>query len=199
MAFTREFIRRIAKESDLELPKEFVDALIGEHITARDAHAESQVKEALEKQPTQENVPVKNSEEYKALKKSFDDYKAAVDAEKFKAAKENAYREILKDCNLSEKGIEKALKYADWEKIELDADGKIKASSDHIKAVKEEWGDYVTTTTTTGVKTYNPPANNAGSAKLTKADIYKKDDKGRYVMSTEQRQKALSENPELMN
>jgi hypothetical protein len=56
----------------------------------------------------------------------------------------------------------------------------------------------VTTTTTTGAKTSTPPAN-SGSAKLTKEDIYKKDDKGRYIMSTSERQKALAENPHLMN
>ena len=43
----------------------------------------------------------------------------------------------------------------------------------------------------------NPPANNGGG-KLTKADIYKKDEKGRYIMSTSERQKALAENPTLM-
>ena len=32
-----------------------------------------------------------------------------------------------------------------------------------------------------------------GKAKLTREDIFKKDDKGRYVMSTEERQKALAE------
>ena len=61
---------------------------------------------------------------------------------------------------MSEKGIEKAIKYAEWDKIELEADGKLKGASDHIKAVKEEWAEYVTTTTTTGAKTSNPPANN---------------------------------------
>ena len=34
---------------------------------------------------------------------------------------------------------------------------------------------------------------------MTRAEIYKKDDKGRYVMSTSERQKALAENPDLMN
>ena len=37
------------------------------------------------------------------------------------------------------------------------------------------------------------------SGKLTKADIYKKDDKGRYVMSTAERQKAIAENPGILN
>ena len=68
---------------------------------------------------------------------------------------------------MSEKGIEKAIKYAEWDKIELEADGKLKGASDHIKSVKEEWAEYVTTTTTTGAKTSNPPASgNSGSVDL---------------------------------
>ena len=198
MALTREFIRKLAKESDVELPKEFIDGIITEHTTARDAYAEEQVKDALAKQPSAKAENVKDSEEYKTLKKSFDDYKADIAAKEARAAKEAAYRNILKDANLSEKGIEKAIKYAEWDKIELETDGKLKGAIDHIKAVKEEWAEYVTTTTTTGAKTTTPPAN-SGGAKLTKEDIYKKDERGRYVMSTAERQKALAENPDIMN
>jgi hypothetical protein len=193
MAFTRQTIRNLAKDSGIELPKELEDALVSEHLTARDAYAEEQVKAEIARHPAEKKVNVKDSEEYKSLKADFDKYKAEVSAKETKAAKESAYRAILKDANLSEKGIEKAVKYAEWDKIELEADGKLKGASDHIKAAKEEWAEYVTTTTTTGAKTSNPPANNGG-AKLTKEDIYKKDDKGRYVMSASERQKALVEN-----
>ena len=137
-------------------------------------------------------------EKHDRLKAEFDQYKNDVQEKETKAAKEAAYRAILKDANLSEKGIEKAVKYADWDKIELDADGKLKGANDHIKAVRDEWAEYVTTTTTTGAKTSMPPANNGG-AKLTKAEIYAKDEHGRYKLSTAERQKALAENPDLLN
>ena len=171
MALTREFIRKLAKESDVELPKEFIDGIITEHTTARDAYAEDQVKDALAKQPETKAENVKDSDEYKTLKKSFDDYKAEVAAKETKAKKESAYRTILKDAGLSEKGIEKAIKYAEWDKIELETDGKLKGANDHIKAVKEEWAEYVTTTTTTGAKTTNPPANNGTGTGKTKEEI----------------------------
>ena len=74
----------------------------------------------------------------------------------------------------------------------------MKGARDHIKAAKEEWAEYVTTTTTTGAKTSTPPAN-SGGAKLTKAEIYARDEHGRYKLSTAERQKALAENPELLN
>ena len=160
MAFTRQTIRNLAKESGVEIPKELEDALVSEHLTARNAYAEEQVKAELEKQPAAKAENVKDSEEYKALKADFDKYKAEVTEKETKAAKEAAYRAILKDANLSEKGIEKAVKYADWDKIELGEDGKLKGANDHIKAVRDEWAEYVTTTTTTGAKTSTPPANN---------------------------------------
>ena len=171
MALTREFIRKLAKESDVELPKEFIDGIITEHTTARDAYAEDQVKDALAKQPETKAENVKDSDEYKTLKKSFDDYKAEVAAKETKAKKESAYRTILKDAGLSEKGIEKAIKYAEWDKIELETDGKLKGANDHIKAVKEEWAEYVTTTTTTGAKTSNPPANTGSGTGKTRDEI----------------------------
>ena len=170
MAFTRQTIRNLAKESGVELPKELEDALVTEHLNARNAYAEEQVKAELEKQPAAKAENVKDSEEYKALKTEFDNYKADVAAKETKAAKEAAYRAILKDANLSEKGIEKAIKYAEWDKIELGEDGKLKGANDHIKAVREEWSEYVTTTTTTGAKTSNPPANNHAK-NYTTADI----------------------------
>ena len=170
MAFTRATIRNLAKESGVEIPKELEDALVTEHLNARNAYAEEQVKAELEKQPAAKAENVKDSEEYKALKADFDKYKAEVTEKETKAAKEAAYRAILKDANLSEKGIEKAIKYADWDNIELDTDGNLKGASDHIKAVREEWAEYVTTTTTTGAKTSTPPANNYAK-NYTTADI----------------------------
>ena len=137
-------------------------------------------------------------EKHDKLKAEFDNYKNDVEAKETHNKKVEAYKAILKDANLSEKGIEKAIKYAEWDKIELGEDGKLKGANDHIKAAREEWAEYVTTTTTTGAKTSTPPANNGG-AKLTKADIYARDEHGRYKLSTAERQKALAENPELMN
>ena len=190
MAFTRATIRSLAKESGVEIPKELEDALVSEHLTARDAYAEEQVKDALAKQPDTKAGSVKDSDEYKALDKAFKDYKAEVAAKETRAAKEAAYRAVLKDAGLSEKGVEKAIKYAEWDKIELDADGKLKGASDHIKSVKEEWAEYVTTTTTTGASTAKPPANNGGGTGKTKDEIM-------AIKDPVARQAEIARNPEL--
>ena len=202
MSLTRKMLKAMGIEEEkidqiIEAHSETVDSLKAD----RDSYKEDAEK-LKDVQKELDDLKAKGDDGWKEkhdrLKDEFDKYKTDVQAKETKAAKEAAYRAILKDANLSEKGIEKAIKYAEWDKIELDADGKLKGANDHIKAVREEWAEYVTTTTTTGAKTSTPPANNGG-AKLTKAEIYAKDEHGRYKLSTAERQKALAENPELLN
>ena len=202
MSLTRKMLKAMGIEEEkidqiIEAHSETVDSLKAD----RDSYKEDAEK-LKDVQKELDDLKAKGDDGWKEkhdrLKDEFDKYKTDVQAKETKAAKEAAYRAILKDANLSEKGIEKAIKYADWDKIELDADGKLKGANDHIKAVRDEWAEYVTTTTTTGAKTSTPPANN-GCAKLTKAEIYAKDEHGKYKLSTAERQKALAENPELLN
>lgn len=193
MALTRKLLKGMG------LSDEQVDTIIEAHMDTVDGLKSdiSKYKGDAEKLPT--------------VQKELDDLKAAGDGEKAKgwekkyndllaentrAAKEKAFRAILKDANLNEKGIEKAVKYAAWDSMELDEKGGLKDAKEHIKSAKEEWSEYVETITKTGADTSNPPVNNGGE-KLTREDIYKKDDKGRYVMSAADRQKALAAN--LMN
>ena len=128
-------------------------------------------------------------EKYDNLKGEFDKYKTDVQEKETHNKKVEAYKAILKDANLSEKGIEKAVKYAEWDKIELGEDGKLKGANDHIKAVREEWAEYVTTTTTTGAKTSTPPANNGGKTGKTKEEIM-------AIRDPAGRQAEIAKNPE---
>ena len=202
MSLTRKMLKAMGIEEEkidqiIEAHSETVDSLKADRDSYKDdAEKLKDVQKELDDLKAKGDDGWK--EKHDRLKDEFDKYKTDVQAKETKAAKEAAYRAILKDANLSEKGIEKAVKYADWDKIELDAEGKLKGANDHIKAAREEWAEYVTTTTTTGAKTSTPPANNGG-AKLTKAEIYAKDEHGRYKLSTAERQKALAENPELLN
>lgn len=202
MSLTRKMLKAMGIEEEkidqiIEAHSETVDSLKAD----RDSYKEDAEK-LKDVQKELDDLKAKGDDGWKEkhdrLKVEFDQYKNDVQVKETKAAKEAAYRAILKDANLSEKGIEKAIKYAEWDKIELDENGKLKGANDHIKAVREEWAEYVTTTTTTGAKTSTPPAN-TGGAKLTKAEIYAKDEHGRYKLSTAERQKALAENPELLN
>lgn len=202
MSLTRKMLKAMGIEEEkidqiIEAHSETVDSLKAD----RDSYKEDAEK-LKDVQKELDDLKAKGDdgwkEKYDNMKGEFDKYKTDVQEKETHNKKVEAYRAILKDANLSEKGVEKAVKYADWDKIELDADGKLKGANDHIKAVREEWAEYVTTTTTTGAKTSTPPANNGG-AKLTKAEIYARDEHGRYKLSTAERQKALAENPELLN
>ena len=210
MALTKAQVREILSAAGVtsENMSEAVDKIIDGHVTSVNALREdvAKYKADAEKLPTVQkelgdmkaNANDSWKEKYDNLKGEFDKYKTDVQEKETHNKKVEAYKAILKDANLSEKGIEKAIKYAEWDKIELGEDGKLKGANDHIKAVREEWAEYVTTTTTTGAKTSTPPAN-TGGAKLTKAEIYARDEHGRYKLSTAERQKALAENPDLMN
>lgn len=136
-------------------------------------------------------------EKYEAEHKAFETYKKAVDTEKATAAKEKAVEAVLKKIGVSEKRLQSVAKLAKadglLDALELDENGTVKESDKLEKSLKDSYSEYITTTSTKGADTPTPPAN-SGGAKLTMADIYKKDEKGRYVMDYEARLKAIEEN-----
>lgn len=133
-------------------------------------------------------------EKYEKVKKDFDDYKAEVSGKEAKAAKEKAVRAYYESKGITGKSLDIAIRGSGTEIESLEMDGdKIKDTSALDELVNGTFSGLVATTETRGANTSNPPANNNGSA-MTKADIYKKDDHGRYIMSAAERQKALMEN-----
>ena len=181
--FDRAALRKIFEGAEIEVPKDVLGQICDLHTSSMDGLPETikELKGKLkvaeqERDAAKAKVPVDGEEtiskaEYDKLKGDFDQYKTDVQAKETHSKKVEAYRTILKDAGLSDKGIEKAIKYAEWDKIELEADGKLKGASDHIKAAKEEWAEYVTTTTTTGAKTTTPPANNGTGTGKTRDEI----------------------------
>lgn len=131
-------------------------------------------------------------EKHDKVKKEFDDYKAGITAKETKAAKEAAVRAYYESKGITGKALDIAMRGsgAEIEALELE-DGKIKDAAALEALVKGDFSGLVSTTTTTGANTATPPANNGGGG-MTKADIYKKDDKGRYVMDATERQAALA-------
>lgn len=177
-----------AHKTDLDAIKEERDALKTdvETLTAAKKELDS-LKEAAAKNDGKNTFQVK----YEALKEEFETYKAEQAAKEIKAAKENAYRALLKEAGVSEKRIDAVLKVSDMDGVELDKDGNIKGKDKLIEDVKAEWADFITTTTTTGAQTANPPANNGGVLK-SREEIYKKDENGRFILDASQRQQELS-------
>lgn len=134
---------------------------------------------------------------YESEHKAFEDYKKTVDAEKTTAAKEKAVEAVLKKIGVSEKRLQSVAKLAKadglLDALELNDDGAVKEADKLEKSLKDSYSEYITTTSTKGADTPTPPAN-SGGANLTMADIYKKDEKGRYVMDYGARLKAIEEN-----
>lgn len=203
MALTRKSLKAMG------LTDEQVDSIVEMHTETVDG-LKDKLKAAEEKatqldgvQKELDALKAKGGDDYKAraekAEKALNDYKAEVAAKETRAAKEQAVRAYFEGKSITGGNLNIAMRGAKDEinGLELDADGKIKDTSALDALVGGEYAALVVTTQTRGANTATPPAGNGGS-KLTRADIYKKDDHGRYVMSTAERQKALAENPDLM-
>lgn len=131
---------------------------------------------------------------YEALKEDFDAYKKDVSAKESEAAKNNAYRALLKEAGISEKRLETILKAEkpNFIGLEMGEDGKFKDSDKILEHIKTEWADFTVSSGTQGANVATPPANVNGG-KISRAEIFKKDEHGRYVLSTAERQKAIAE------
>ena len=199
--FTRAEIRKIIGESCTdEIENQLVALHLGvvdplkDDVTRYKADAEKLpgVQKELDDLKAQGDGGYKAK--YEAEHKAFGDYKANVDAEKTTAAKEKALSDVLLKIGISEKRISSVARLAKGDgllhKLELDDKGAIKDAAELEKSLKTDYGEYITKSSTKGADTSTPPANNVGKA-LTREDIYKTDDKGRYVLSTSERQAAL--------
>lgn len=203
MAMTRKSLKAMG------LTDEQIDSIIEMHTETVDGLKEK-LKAAEEKasklddvQKELDGLKANSGDDYKAKyeaeKKAFADYKADQTAKETKAAKEKAVKAYFEGKNITGANLDIAMRGCRDEigAIELDGD-KIKDTAALDALVGGTFAGLVVTRTAKGARTANPPANNGGS-KLTRADIYAKDEHGRYKMSTAERQKALAENPELLN
>lgn len=198
MALSRKMLKAMGIEDEkidqiIEAHSETVDALKEERDKYK-VEAEKvpgikkeldELKEAAEKNEGKNPYKVK----YEALKEEFETFKADTEKAASKAAKEDAYKALLKEAGVSEKRIAAVLKVSDIDSVELDKDGKIKDADALKKSIKEEWSDFISTEGTKGADTTNPPANNGGS-KMSKEDIF-------AIKDTAQRQQAMLDNKEL--
>lgn len=204
MALTKAQVREILSAAgvDAEHMKDAVDRIIEGHVSSVEALKEERdayKADAIKLPDVQRELDGLKAMDGAGWKTKAEDwerkYNGLVNAnaeKESKAAKEAAARAYYESQGITGKSLDIAMRGsgAEIEALEL-ADGKIKDAAALEALVKGDFSGLVSTTTTTGANTANPPANNGGS--LSRADIYKKDDKGRYVMSTAERQKAIAE------
>ena len=202
MAMTRKSLKAMG------LSDEQIDSIIEMHTETVDGLKEK-LKAAEEKANKLDDVQKELNElkantgddykaKYEAEKKAFADYKADQMAKETKAAKEAAVKAYFESKNITGANLAIAMRGARDEIAGIELDGtSIKDTTALDALVSGEYSGLVVTTTRQGAATATPPVNTGGS-KLTRADIYAKDEHGRYKLSASERQKALAENPELM-
>lgn len=196
MALTRKFLTALGIEADkadeiISAHTESVEALKAqrdEYKTKWDEVKDDVSKSSDLQKQLDELKKDSYKVKYEALKEEYTKYKADQEANATKAAKETAYKALLKELGISEKRLDAILKVTDLSKIELDKEGAIK-DADKLKTdAKAEWEDFIVTKETKGANTATPPANTGG--KMSKDDILK-------IKDTSERQKAMAENHEL--
>lgn len=140
-AVGNEFVEKPRYKEKLEE----IDALKAEKQTAEDSAV------TAEKWKTK----------YEALKSDFAKFKDDLNAKETRAAKEEAYRELLTAAGIPEKRLATILRASrdNVDAVEL-IDGKIKDADKLTESIKNEWADFIPTTTVTGVQTATPPENN---------------------------------------
>ena len=197
MALTKAQVREILSEAgcDSEKIADACQKILDGHVATIEALKEErdnlrkEVDQAKQEHEELESLK-KNNGDIESLRKEYDDFKASVEAEKTKAKKENAYKEILKDCGIPERHFAKILKYSDVDGIEFDDDGNVKGRDEIRKTIDAEWSDHKETSSVDGVKTANPPSNNGSKTTMTKEQI-------RAIPDASARQKAMMENASL--
>ena len=186
MALTRKYLHGMGLTEEqataiIEANEETISGLKDE-IEKYKQEAEGKDKALTKVQKELDSIKAETEEgknpykvKYEAVKEEFEAYKKEITAKEIHSEKESAFRKLLQDVGVSEKRINSVVKVSDIDAIEIE-DGTIK-DADKVKAnIKEEWADFIVTTSETGAKTDNPPAN-SGGGKLTKEEIMKiKDD-----------------------
>lgn len=202
MALTRKSLKAMGLtdeqvDSIIEMHTETVDGL-KENLEKSKADAKALPAVQKELDAAKEALKAAKDDGWKdkhdKVKKEFDEYKAGITAKETKAAKEAAVRAWYEGKGITGKALEIAMRGSTEEisALELE-DGKIKDTAALEALVKGDFSGLVGTTVTKGADVARPATTTGGGA-LTKADIYKKDEKGRYVMSASERKKALIEN-----
>lgn len=201
MALTRKMLKAMGIEDEkideiVDAHAETVDALKKERNKYKEeadklTDVQKKYEDLKKVVDSQEEDPYKAK--YDKEHKAFEEYKAGVESERTKANKTNAYRELLKKAGVSDKRIDSVLKVTAIDEIELDDEGKIKDADKVVENIKSEWSEFIVTESQRGANTENPPKKDTSGGDMTKADIYKKDERGRYILSTAERQKALAE------
>lgn len=192
MAITRKFLKALGIEDDK------AEQIIEEHTTTVErirAEVETYKADAEKLPGVQAELNAVKNDGYKSKYEKehadFEAYKADISAKETKTAKTAAVRKYFEGKGITGKSLDIAMRGAgaEIEAAELDGDD-LKDTTALDTLVQGDFAGLVGKTEIKGANVAHPPVNNSG-ATLTRAEIYAKDERGRYVMNTSERQKAL--------
>ena len=196
MSLTRKMLKAMGIEEEkidqiIEAHTETVDA-IKEQREAYRADAEKLPGVQRELDALKNNSGNDYKAKYEKEKKDFQDYKNGIAEKESAAAKEKAARAYFESKGIPADSMGLVIRGAKAEISGLELDGeKIKDSTALDTLLSGDYKGLIGKTTTKGTETKTPP-NTSGGIK-SREEIYKKDDKGRYILSTAERQAALAE------
>ena len=190
MSLTRKFLKGMG------LTEEQVDSIIEEHTAVTDAlkaPADRYKTDALKLADVSKELETLKSggddweKRYNDEHQAFEEYKKEIEGKAERAKLEDAYRELLKAQNVSEKRIDKIIKLTDFSDLKLTKEGKIANEEKVAEAIRSEWSDFIVTESEGGRKVDTPPK---GGKSMTKEEIM-------AIKDSAKRQQAISENLDL--
>lgn len=176
-------------DSIVEMHTETVDGLKEKIRIAEEKAADyDEVKKQLEASKGGKDY----KSEYDKLKGEFDKYKKDVTEKETAAAKNKAVRAYFESKGIKGANLEIAMRGAKDEISALELDGdKIKDTKSLDALISGDYKGLIVSESTKGADPVNPPAG-GGSVLKTKAEIYAKDEHGRYKLDSTERQRELA-------
>ena len=204
--FKRSEIRKIIGDACTE---QMETALVALHLSVLDPlkddlqRAEEKVKDYDAIKKERDDLKAKSGDDYKKKyedeHKAFSDYKKDQEAKATAAVKEKAADAYFEGKSITGENKKVAMRAAREEINALVMDGeKIKDTTSLDNLVANELKGLVVKTSQRGTPAATPPKNSGGKV-MTREEIYKKDDKGRYLLDAAARQKALADIAEAEN
>lgn len=148
MALTRKALKAMG------LADEQVESIIEMHLETVNGLKEEAAQYAeqipqLQKDLDEANQKLSESDKdgwrvkHDALLDEFNSYKADIESQQRQAAKESAYREMLKALGIPEKRLDAIIRITDLSSFELGEDGKFKDAAAISESAKTDWSDFI--------------------------------------------------------
>lgn len=176
MALTKARVKEILSKAGVEADNmdAAVESIMNGHIASIDAlreerdgyKAEAEKLPNLQKELDDMKKSAENEDDYKSkydnLKKEYETFKSDQSAKAEKAAKDKAYRAMLKEIGVSEKRLDSIMRVTDLTDVKLNKDGMIEGLDELKESSKTEWADFITTDGKQGADTPTPPSEKNG-------------------------------------